>query len=146
MRPTKILVGVDGSASSYAALDYACELATGLGAEIAAIVVRHMPPHVAGYVSDEMMARSEEYYRRILDQARAHCDRCGACLEVVLVDGHPVVAIADYAREKGFDLIVVGSRGLGGLTRWLVGSTAEGVIREAHCPVLVYRGSEGKQR
>ncbi len=145
MRPKKILVGVDGSASSYAALDYACELATGLGAEITAIVVRHIPPHVAGYVSDEMMARTEEYYQKIVNQARAHCDRCGACLQAVLVDGHPVTAIADYARENGYDLLVVGSRGLDGITRWFVGSTAEGLMRTAHCPVLVYRGSEEGQ-
>ena len=47
--------------------------------------------------------------------------------------------VVDLAEEVGADLIVMGSRGLGGMSRALVGSVSDSVVRHAHCPVMVVR-------
>jgi nucleotide-binding universal stress UspA family protein len=50
-----------------------------------------------------------------------------------------VYAITNYADEKHVDLIVVGSRGMGGFKRMLLGSVSSGILNHAHCSVLVVR-------
>ena len=62
-----------------------------------------------------------------------------ASVQKVVLLGDPAHAIADYAKEKGAQLIVIPSHGRTGITRLLIGSTAERVVRLAHCPVLVLR-------
>jgi len=59
-----------------------------------------------------------------------------------VLEGNPAVEIVKYAQENGADLIVVGTLGRGGLSRFLLGSTAEKVIRTAPCPVMVVRQPE----
>jgi nucleotide-binding universal stress UspA family protein len=53
--------------------------------------------------------------------------------------GEPAHGIADYAQDKKAELIVIPSHGRTGITRLLIGSVAERVVRLAHCPVLVLR-------
>jgi nucleotide-binding universal stress UspA family protein len=50
-----------------------------------------------------------------------------------------VAAIVEYAEDKNIDLIVVGSRGMSGFKKLLLGSVASGVVTYAHCPVLVVK-------
>ena len=56
-----------------------------------------------------------------------------------LLIGRPDAAIVWLAQEMGTDLVVLGSRGLGGMSRALIGSVSDSVVRHAHCPVLVVR-------
>jgi nucleotide-binding universal stress UspA family protein len=60
-------------------------------------------------------------------------------VEYRLVTGDPAEAVVHLAEEDGIDLIVLGSHGRTGLTRLLMGSVAEAIVRKAHCPVLVYK-------
>jgi nucleotide-binding universal stress UspA family protein len=53
--------------------------------------------------------------------------------------GNPAAEIVDLTEELGVGLAVVGSRGLGGVRRALMGSVCDSVVRHAHCPVLVVR-------
>jgi nucleotide-binding universal stress UspA family protein len=53
--------------------------------------------------------------------------------------GTPAAEVVDLAEELGVGLIVVGSRGLGGIRRALIGSVSDSMVRHAHCPVLVVR-------
>jgi nucleotide-binding universal stress UspA family protein len=52
---------------------------------------------------------------------------------------HPADSIVQVAEETGADLVVMGSRGLGGIKRALMGSVSDSVVRHAHCPVMVVR-------
>ena len=56
--------------------------------------------------------------------------------------GEAAAEIVDLAEELGAGLVVVGSRGLGGIRRALMGSVSDSVVRHAHCPVLVVRREE----
>jgi nucleotide-binding universal stress UspA family protein len=56
--------------------------------------------------------------------------------------GMPDTAIVEMAEELGAGLIVMGSRGMGGVRRVLLGSISDSVVRHAHCPVLVVRQEE----
>jgi len=60
-------------------------------------------------------------------------------VEYRLVTGDPADAVVHLAEDDDVDLIVLGSHGRTGLTRLLMGSVAEAIVRKAHCPVLVYK-------
>lgn len=136
----KILVGVDGSKEADAAFEYASNMAEALGGKVTLVVAKHLPEFVAGYMDDDMMAKLDKHYEDIAADAKEECDVAAkVCVDTKIIEGHPVTAIADFAKKNKFDLIVVGSRGLTGLTHWFVGSVAEGLVRAAHCPVLVVK-------
>jgi nucleotide-binding universal stress UspA family protein len=63
----------------------------------------------------------------------------GAVAEAHLRVGAAAAEIVDLAEDIGAGLIVMGSRGLGGIRRALMGSVSDSVVRHAHCPVLVVR-------
>jgi len=63
----------------------------------------------------------------------------GVAVDARLAEGEPAVVIVDLARETGADLIVIGSHGRSGLSRLLMGSVAEHVVRNASCPVLTVK-------
>jgi len=66
----------------------------------------------------------------------------GTLTQAHLRMGKADVQIVDLAEELGAGLVVVGSRGLGGIKRALMGSVSDSVMRHAHCPVLVVREEE----
>jgi nucleotide-binding universal stress UspA family protein len=78
-------------------------------------------------------------------EARVHEVRCAraAVVGTHLRMGRPEEAIGAVAEEIGAGLIVMGSRGRGGVRRALMGSVSDSVVRHAHCPVLVVRGQAG---
>lgn len=79
------------------------------------------------------MAQMEKALKERLAESRY----VGITLSVLL--GEPAHGIANFAQERGADLIVIPSHGRTGITRLLIGSVAERVVRLAHCPVLVLR-------
>ena len=79
-------------------------------------------------VAERSMEKALADYRRRYPAQR---------IQKMLVEGGPVEAILDLAREEGADLIVMGTKGLGGLERAVLGSVTLGVTRAAPCPVLV---------
>jgi nucleotide-binding universal stress UspA family protein len=144
----QILVPVDFSAPSRAALDYAVELATKFGASVDVIHVWQAPGFfpVASSVpgtgtgefamSDMIQKNAEEALGEFIEEARR---RNVIVRSVRMVGGAPAHAIVDAAKEGNYDLIVVGTHGRTGLSRILLGSVAENVVRHAHCPVLALR-------
>lgn len=148
----KILCPVDFSECAENALREALFLAEGLGAEIEVIHAWETPVVVrpdlvvwmdgaAGPALTEIVkARSETAMKQLLEklppEARARMK------EVHVLHGPPSETIVRYAEDHGHDLIVLGSHGRTGLSRWLLGSVAEQVVRRASCPVLVVRADE----
>jgi nucleotide-binding universal stress UspA family protein len=141
---TRILVPVDFEATSKEALDYASMLARSFGAALSLVhvfddvyadaaytpdVYAPLPPAVRERVVREL----QERLSALLPALGGHDNRA----EVIV--GTPAKGIAEYAREQGADLIVMGTHGRRGVSHALLGSVAERVLRTAPCPVLTIR-------
>jgi nucleotide-binding universal stress UspA family protein len=83
---------------------------------------------------------AEEQGRRTLAAGLDLATKCGTDAKGELIENPSVVeAIVDFAAKENADLIVVGTRGMTGFKRLLVGSVSSGVVNHARCPVLVVR-------
>ncbi|HEU4728803.1 MAG TPA: universal stress protein [Kofleriaceae bacterium] len=142
MLPKHILVPTDLSEGAEQALDYACELARTLGARIHLLNVITVPSlgvpelglALTSTMIDQMVVDSQQAIDRL---ART---RCTAELGHVMVrTGDARDVINQTAKELGIDLIVMGTHGRRGITRALLGSVAETVVRSAPCAVLTVR-------
>ncbi|HET7499629.1 MAG TPA: universal stress protein [Kofleriaceae bacterium] len=142
MLPKHILVPTDLSEGAGQALDYACELARTLGARIHLLNVITVPAlgvpelglALTSTMIDQMVVDSQQAIDRL---ART---RCTAELGQVMVrTGDARDVINQTAKELGVDLIVMGTHGRRGITRALLGSVAETVVRSAPCAVLTVR-------
>jgi len=143
----RILVPVDFSAASRAALWRAGELAGELGASLDVLHVLDLPE--AHHMATEFYVPLPSEYREELHRAAekrledwlntasgspaAHHD---------LAEGTPAAEIVNYARHHADDMIVMGTHGRGGVSHLLLGSVAEKVVRTAPCPVLTVRAEE----
>ena len=148
-RIRKILVPVDFSESSREALAYAAELAQKFGARIDLLHVWQAPvfiptatlpevPNVDANIVDLVRQNAEEATARALAEARAQ----GLPVESARAEpGVPARGIVELAKADGYDLIVIGTHGRTGLSRAMMGSVAEKVVRLAPCPVLTVRSA-----
>ncbi|MFB6166018.1 MAG: universal stress protein [Haloarculaceae archaeon] len=93
---------------------------------------------VPGFWEDSYDRAQEEAEELLADAREFAADR-GATVETELVVGRPDRSIVEFADEEGVDHVVMGSHGRSGLSRILVGSVAENVMRRAHCPVTIVR-------
>jgi nucleotide-binding universal stress UspA family protein len=135
----KILVGFDGSAQSEKATESALALAQSLDSSLLLFAVAR-PPEPATMVEldamlDDAREHFEEQFKKIIQRAK----NLGVELQTDIAVGHPVEQIVHRAETDQVDLIVLGRRGKSRWEKMLVGSTAEKVLRYAHCPVMVVR-------
>jgi nucleotide-binding universal stress UspA family protein len=140
MFPTKILLATDGSEHARRAARAAVELARKTGSELHVVHVGPAIPSVFAYTELDPARIEEEARKKLAEEVRSIEESGGAVAEGHVLLGTPAESIVSLAEEIGAGLIVVGSRGLGGLRRALMGSVSESVVRHAHCPVMVVRG------
>lgn len=134
------LVAVDGSELSKKALRRAARLAdVAAGDQVTLIhVVEPVSPYVRGMYKPELVESVRQMGEEILEEARAFCeDELGVVCRTVLLQGHPPKKINQFAEENGVDIIVMGSRGLGGLKELFLGSVSHAVVQTAKLPVLI---------
>jgi len=146
MQIKTILVATDFSNDAEAAVETGIELAKAFGAKLELFHAYHVeiPPIYAGFGGD--FTRPEDILGPIREGAEATMDRL---VEDVAAKGVPVQgriamdhasrAILEEAERVLADLIVIGTRGLTGLEHLVLGSTAERVLRLAHCPVMTVK-------
>ncbi len=141
-----VVVGYDFSHSGQAALYRAVALAARAPFHVlhfACIVEPHTPLpglHVHGPVNYDYAARVQQALTDVVAQELRGANVTSRVHFFVHVRiGKPVDEILDLAKEVGADLIIVGSKGLTGLERFVLGSVSERVVREAHCTVEVAR-------
>jgi len=140
--PKNILVPTDFSASSEVALDYAVQLAAKLDAKIhllnvigAQLIGTEYGVPVTTALMEELILRDQDR----LDQLVALRAGSASFAPVILETGDARAQIEQVARRIDADLIVMGTHGRRGVSRWLLGSVAEAVLRVAPCPVLLVR-------
>ena len=140
-----ILVPVDGSETSYAAVAQAAELAKAFGGKITVVQVLALDPYIAAeYISatqtNDLIERARTSVLKTLEEAAAKFSDLGIPVEAKLLEGQVVHReIIKEAETSKADLIVIGSHGRTGLKRLFLGSVAQNVLGEAHIPVLVVR-------
>ncbi len=140
---SKILVPVDGSDNSLRALDNAISLAKITGAtRLTAMHVIENPPTV--YVEsqkllNDLLAKYRAESAKVLDRCKQKADEAGVKLDTVIAEGDAASNITGYAHREGFDLIVIGSRGLGGFKEMVLGGVSNKVLHRAKCAVLVVK-------
>ncbi|RSK49516.1 universal stress protein [Hymenobacter rigui] len=134
-----ILCPVDFSAASEAVVTYAATLAAGTGAELRLLHVLEPEPRPAGVpVNDVEMAQRLARYREAALAA-------GAQVTTTVLTGDAAHEIVEEARRHPADIIVIGAHGQTGLTRFLMGSTAETVVRTALCVTLLVKPGRPKE-
>ena len=149
-RITRILVPTDFSPTADAALDYAFGLAERFGASLQLLHVLDDPFVFEGMSAEAYIAEAPVLRSAMLADAREKLGhRAGPRQARVHVDtevlfGHGARTIAEYAAERGVDLIVMGTHGRTGFAHLLLGSVAERLVRTAPCPVLTVRHPEAK--
>ena len=138
----KILIAMDGSELSDKALRYACKLGVPLNAELIVLHVVPMLVSATPYhdtVSDQPFLALQKVGEDILSRAKQTADELSCKITDLISHGDPANRIIDIASERDVDLIVVGSRGIGGIKRLFVGSISDKVASHAPCPVLIVR-------
>jgi nucleotide-binding universal stress UspA family protein len=133
---TRIVVGVDGSDSALAALRWALRQAKLTGSRVDVVTVWHFPA-AYGWEPVGADADFEGDAHQILADALTAVEslRPGVAVARLVEEGPPAEVLLRVAKEA--DLLVVGSRGRGGLRSALIGSVSLHCIQHAHCPVLV---------
>lgn len=140
----KLLCPIDFSPGSDEALQFAARMAKELDADLVVAHVWHVPPLAYGGESlpindlDAIRESAEQMLAGAKQQAIAY----GAPrVSSRFVTGVPWAAIAELTQDPDIDLVVIGTQGRTGISRFLLGSVAERVVRHAECSVLVARGS-----
>jgi nucleotide-binding universal stress UspA family protein len=146
MSMKKILVAVDGSKPATHAAHKAIELAKSLRAGLTILYIVSPPTYIdLGYANvgrmNEIESKEKKHAQRLVDKAKNNAIQNDIPVETsVLIRYTSVVkSIIEYAEKNKIDLIVVGSRGMSGFKKMLLGSVASGVVTYAHCPVLVVK-------
>jgi len=139
---SSILVPFDASAQSRRSLERACALAIQDAASVEIIYVIPRYEEMLDFMRTPTIEKSlRGEAERILGEGRALAQTLGIEAQVLIGEGHGDDEIAKAAVKAGHDLVVMGSSGWRGVDRALLGSTAERVIRDAPCPVLVVKQS-----
>ncbi|MCB2012829.1 MAG: universal stress protein [Geminicoccaceae bacterium] len=140
-----ILVPVDGSDNAYHALEHAVAVQKATGGSLTLLTIyRHhsmleaslsmVRPGEPGNMDDIMRGHAKE----VAEQAKKRAIELGAADPRAFVRNGPVArGIVAFGEEHGIDLIVIGSRGLGSVESYLLGSVSHKVTALADCPVLV---------
>ena len=134
----ELLVAVDGSDGSAAAVDEALALAREVGAHVTFAFVRKPPSTLLGHpYYDRLLSTELGKARETIDAVAAKAREAGVESSGEILEGDPVDEILSVADNRGADLIVMGSRGRGALAGALLGSVSSAVVQHASVPVLV---------
>jgi nucleotide-binding universal stress UspA family protein len=144
--PTTILLATDGSDEAKMATQAATELSRDTGSQVHLVYVLPTPAQLIGHhlysddVRESLIGGAERDAETFLkEQAEKIGSDGGKVADTHLRSGDPDKEILRAAEALGAGLIVLGSRGLGAVSRMLIGSVSDSVVRHAHCPVLVMR-------
>ncbi len=149
----RILVCTDGSKQSLRAVEVAAKIANGCKAdEVAVIYVQEGSSSLYFPVGDGYAPTSEDYKmfqereerfkeekKKCLIQAKNYLESQNIKVRTIFAEGHPAETISRVASEEGFDFLVMGSRGLGGLKKLLLGSVSNAVAQQVAANVLLVK-------
>ena len=135
----KILVPMDGSKSSFDALDQAIEMARATHAMVLGLnVISFLPAEFMPAVSPYKIYQKKEA-GIFLERAKFRAAKHGVLFSYAIVYGNPVEQIIGIAKKKKIDLIVIGSRGKGRVKELFLGSVSNAVLHKSQIPILLVK-------
>lgn len=142
MTYNNILIGSDGTEASEAAIGHAISIAEAFDASLRVVYVRtgaEPPPGVKdpGEHPDLKAKRQQA-----LSEPKKRAEKAGIDVTAISIQGtgeNTADLLVQFANEEDIDLVVLGTHGRSGLDRWMIGSVAEGVVRNAPVPVVTAR-------
>jgi nucleotide-binding universal stress UspA family protein len=143
-RDRRIVVGVDGSESSRAALRWALRQAELTGSAVEAVIAWHFPVTATGYAWVPVPAMDatdwEKLAARQIDEVIAEevDPAAGVTVTTSVIEGNAAQVLLEAARRA--DLLVVGSRGHGGFAGTVLGSVSQHCAHQSPCPIVIIRG------
>ena len=137
----KILLANDGSDGAKKALHVAVDLARLYDAELHQISVEEHLPHYAATVGEVVESEQEavEYFTKVIREAEIAAKVQGVSLKAHVLPGHRVETIVTFAKDHGFDLVVVGFMGHSKVFGRIWGSTSQNLAKLSPCTVLVVK-------
>ena len=136
----KILIPVDGSDASIRAMRHAVLLAKGLGASVFVYHVFHLPRAAGIVMTKSMKESSEKKIIAILNSAKHIALKSNIpCKQQAQGGGNSGKKIVDFTEKYNFDMIVMGSRGMGSAKEVFLGSTSNHVLHKSKIPVLIVK-------
>jgi nucleotide-binding universal stress UspA family protein len=138
----RILLALDGSPLAEQALPHAIALAERFQSEL--VLLRVLVPLARSpEVADAALQRAEEATKALvheyLERVTADVQERGIKVQAVIIVGRPHVEIIQYAETNQVDLVVISTRGQSGLSRWLMGSVSDRVVRGVGVPLMLVR-------
>ena len=133
-----ILVALDDAGESKKGMEKAIYIAKLSGAKITGVNVIVVTPTLASTVTnyrDYLTKKAQE----MLDSTKKSCDEQGIQFASKILDGSPASKIAEFAEKEKVDLVIVGSRGLGGIKGAILGSVANSLVHKSKVSVLVVK-------
>ena len=146
----KVLIATDGSENAEKAADFGVQIAELSGAKVYAVYVIDTTPYYSIPLdevwSKEVYEQLETMGSEITSDVENTAKAAGLEAESLVLKGDPAERIVNFAEEQNVDMIVVGSHGIGGFERLVIGSVSEKVVRHAKVPVLVVREQSEQKR
>jgi nucleotide-binding universal stress UspA family protein len=138
---SKILIAIDGSDASMDAANYAISISKQHNAELYALHVIRADVDLFGpHETSEFMTEMRNEGKKYMDKVRLKANEKNIQIKTEFISSTNIAGgIVDYAEENNIDLIVIGTRGLSGFKKLLLGSVATNVVTYAHCPVMVVK-------
>ena len=139
---TKILVPVDGSDNSYKALEASLVLSEKLGSNISVVNVMEQVP-ITHIESEKLLNELLEAYKKENQEILSKCSdiarQKGITIKTVLLQGNPAPAILDYSKKENFDLVIMGSRGMGKFKELILGSVSSKIVHHSPCAIMIIK-------
>ena len=127
---TKILMAIDGSEHSFKVANETINLAKSLSADVSVISVTEVPDHIASDLVALYRDKLDKEVQNFLEKIKSYLADKGLNVETIFKAGHPANLICEVAEEGNYDMIVIGSRGMGKIKGLLLGSVSNRVV---HC-------------
>ena len=139
---TKILVPADGSDNSYRALEAALVFSEKSGSSISVVNVMEQVP-ITHIESEKLLNELLEAYKKENQEILSKCSdiahQKGITIKTVLLQGNPAPVILDYIKKENFDLVIMGSRGMGKFKELILGSVSSKIMHHSPCAVMIIR-------
>jgi nucleotide-binding universal stress UspA family protein len=138
---SKMLVAIDGSDASMEAADYAISISKQYNSELYALHVIRADVDLFGpHETSEYMTTMRNEGEKYLNKVKLKANENNIQIKTEIISSINIAGgIVDYSEENNIDLIVIGTRGLSGFKKLLLGSVATNVVTYAHCPVMVVK-------